>query len=79
MILNEAFYYRDTYVIYLAQFVEACMHDQTRVPHSGLLRGEKYSEIAFQICDLVHILEAIRTIYIPMHELLYYIGYNGLY
>ena len=39
---NEAFYYRD---IYLAQFVEACMHDQTRVPHSGLLGGEKFSEI----------------------------------
>ena len=37
---NEALYY-------LAHFVEACMHDQTRVPHSGLLGGEKFSEIAF--------------------------------
>ena len=41
---NEAFYYRD---IHLAQFVEACMHDQTRVPNSGLLGREKFSGIAF--------------------------------
>ena len=42
---NEAFYYRDMwYVIYLTQFVEACMHAQTRIPHSG---GDKFSEIAF--------------------------------
>ena len=40
----KRFFYRD---VNLAQFVEACMHDKTRVLHSGLLGGEKFSEIAF--------------------------------